>query len=662
MNHLDMQPPQQACGLRSFAIFAIANCLGKDALLSSDRSESAFLLAVWNATEVTSEQFANQLNYYIQKPNPIDIPLIQLADALQLTRFELLSVSLAAAVEDDAMVGRAISFAMSPIKTSRPTIGLLTMAFSRCLPSVQQNDLLFGNARRTGLITIMEDDFPTPEQIVRVPSHLCAAIQGSDGDLDGVEKNSAQDPIELPISIANQVCRHAEALAHSKTKTFVVRSGSPHESHSVAELIARTLELRPLFIRTDDLHGFGPWLQMRRFLPIHCCQISPGEKKTVPQIGGYTGPQIVLTGVDGTVDSPSGPVVNWRIPAPTAEERRQLWQKTICDDDVATRLAKQNRHRCGRIAELGSLARYYSRMNGSQSPNADDIYRASCSSSASGLDALAQFIDGQIDDDALIISSGMRKELDQLVQRCMARDGLADELGISAAARYQPGVRALLVGPSGTGKTMAASWIATQLRLPLYRVDLASVTSKYIGETEKNLSQLFGCAEECEVVLLFDEADSLFGKRTEVHQANDRHANAQTNYLLQRMESFDGIVILTSNSRSRFDPAFSRRLDMILEFPHHGPEQRRKLWRSHLGNAHQVTPAEINRLAATADLSGGHIRNIVLSAAAVAKYKNVQIGYTEIVESMSGEYRKLGQQMPMELRTLGTRVNGRVLS
>ena len=114
-------------------------------------------------------------------------------------------------------------------------------------------------------------------------------------------------------------------------------------------------------------------------------------------------------------------------------------------------------------------------------------------------------------------------------------------------------MRALFTGPSGTGKTLAAGWIATRLGLPLYRVDLASVTSKYIGETEKNLSQLLARAEQAEVILLFDEADSIFGKRTDITDSNDRFANAQTNYLLQRIENYDGIVLLTSNSQARFD-------------------------------------------------------------------------------------------------------------
>jgi SpoVK/Ycf46/Vps4 family AAA+-type ATPase len=237
-----------------------------------------------------------------------------------------------------------------------------------------------------------------------------------------------------------------------------------------------------------------------------------------------------------------------------------------------------------------------------------------------------------------------------LLLRCRSRDGLERGLGASATARYHPGVRALFVGPSGTGKTLAAGWLATRLQMPLYRVDLAAVSSKYIGETEKNLAQLLAHAEHAEVVLLFDEADAMFGKRTEVKEANDRFANAQTNYLLQRIESFDGVTLLTSNSKSRFDSAFVRRLDMIVEFPLPGPEERRALWLSHLGAHHALTTAQVNQLAAAVELGGGHIRNAVLTAAVLAQAHRGVIRFADLASAISDEYRKLGRQAPAELR------------
>jgi SpoVK/Ycf46/Vps4 family AAA+-type ATPase len=266
-----------------------------------------------------------------------------------------------------------------------------------------------------------------------------------------------------------------------------------------------------------------------------------------------------------------------------------------------------------------------------------------------GLGALAQPMNDAVDDDALVVPGTLREELAGLAARCRARETLTEALGPAARAPNHPGVRALFFGPSGTGKTLAASWLATLLGIPLYRVDLAAVTSKYIGETEKNLAQLIARAEHAEVALLFDEADSLFGKRTDVKDSNDRFANAQTNYLLQRIETFDGIAILTSNSRARFDSAFSRRLDAIVEFPLPGPEERRALWIAHLGAAHGLSTPELNELAATADLAGGHIRNAVLAAAASTHADGRAMAYGDIVRGLAAEYRKLGRQMPSGL-------------
>jgi SpoVK/Ycf46/Vps4 family AAA+-type ATPase len=191
--------------------------------------------------------------------------------------------------------------------------------------------------------------------------------------------------------------------------------------------------------------------------------------------------------------------------------------------------------------------------------------------------------------------------------------------------------------------------MATRLGLPLYRVDLASVTSKYIGETEKNLSQLLARAEHAEVILLFDEADSLFGKRTDIADANDRFANAQTNYLLQRIENYDGIVLLTSNSQARFDEAFARRLDFVVDFPSPGPDERRALWQSHLGPQTAITAFELNRLAVHADLNGGQTRNVVLAAAVHARRAGRPIVFADLLSGVEAELRKAGHQMPITL-------------
>jgi SpoVK/Ycf46/Vps4 family AAA+-type ATPase len=276
----------------------------------------------------------------------------------------------------------------------------------------------------------------------------------------------------------------------------------------------------------------------------------------------------------------------------------------------------------------------------------EDIAAAARAAEGQGLGALAQPMADPVLDDALVVPAALRSDLEALATRCRVRDTLTDALGPAARTRYHPGVRALFVGPSGTGKTLAASWLATKLGIPMYRIDLAAVTSKYIGETEKNLAQLIARAEHAEVGLLFDEADSLFGKRTDVKDSNDRFANAQTNYLLQRIESFEGITVLTSNSRARFDSAFTRRLDAIIEFPLPAPEERRALWLAHLGEKHSLQVADINRLAAACDLAGGHIRNAVLAAAVTARAAQRAIAYADVVAGVAAECRKLGKQAP----------------
>jgi SpoVK/Ycf46/Vps4 family AAA+-type ATPase len=214
-----------------------------------------------------------------------------------------------------------------------------------------------------------------------------------------------------------------------------------------------------------------------------------------------------------------------------------------------------------------------------------------------------------------------------------------------------PGVRVLLVGESGTGKTLAASWLATALGAPLYRVDLAAVMNKYIGESEKNLGALLDQAAANDVVLLFDEADSLFGRRSDRKETGERYANMLTNFLLTRIESHPGLVLLTTNSRERIDAAFTRRLDQILEVPLPGFEEGLRLWHSHLGG--RSPGAETCRtLAAYCELTGGQIRNVVLTAAALASEPEGPLGLGELIEALRGEYRKSGRALPPQIERL----------
>jgi hypothetical protein len=377
-----------------------------------------------------------------------------------------------------------------------------------------------------------------------------------------------------------------------------------------------------------------------------CADPAPGEQRALPSLPGYPGPILVATGPDGAFTLAGEPVMTWRLPIPEPEERIDLWRAATGDAELAGTLGREFRHGAGRIQGLSRAGRFQAMLAGADSLSPEHVAEAGRRGAAADLGNVAELLPEPIDDAVLVLPAQLRADLEALLLRCTARDSLVTSLGQSTRARHKPGVRALLYGPSGTGKTLAVGWLATRLGLPLYRVDLASVTSKYIGETEKNLSQLFARAEHAEVVLMFDEADALFGKRTDVKDSNDRYANAQTNYLLQRIESFEGIAVLTSNSRARFDSAFARRLDAIIEFPLPAPDERRALWLAHLGDAHRLTQGDLNRLAAGCELAGGHIRNAVLAAAALARRDGRPIAFEDLAAGVVAEFRKLGKQPP----------------
>jgi SpoVK/Ycf46/Vps4 family AAA+-type ATPase len=220
------------------------------------------------------------------------------------------------------------------------------------------------------------------------------------------------------------------------------------------------------------------------------------------------------------------------------------------------------------------------------------------------------------------------------------RHRVYDDWGFADRQTRGLGIAALFAGASGTGKTLAAEVLASALRLDLYRIDLSAVVSKYIGETEKHLRVVFDAAEQGGAVLLFDEADALFGKRSEVRDSHDRYANIEVGYLLQRLEAYRGLAILTTNQRSALDDAFQRRLRFVVEFPFPGVDERARIWRRSLPERLPTQGVEIDRLARL-NLAGGHIRNIALGAAALAADADSPLRMQHLLAATRTEYIKL---------------------
>jgi hypothetical protein len=244
----------------------------------------------------------------------------------------------------------------------------------------------------------------------------------------------------------------------------------------------------------------------------------------------------------------------------------------------------------------------------------------------------------------LILPEDTIRQLREFAQRVHHRQQVLDEWQFGRLLPYGRGVTALFAGSSGTGKTMAAGVVAAELGLNLYEIDLATVVSKYIGETEKNLERIFTAAESANAVLFFDEADAIFGKRSQVHDAHDRYANLEIAYLLRRMEHYEGVAILATNLRENVDGAFLRRVQHVIEFPMPSEPDRERMWRGFFPAAAPVADElDLGFLARQFRLSGGNIKNIVLSAAYLASANGGRIGMPHLIQATVTEHRKIGR-------------------
>ncbi|EFF93384.1 AAA family ATPase [Streptomyces sp. e14] len=266
--------------------------------------------------------------------------------------------------------------------------------------------------------------------------------------------------------------------------------------------------------------------------------------------------------------------------------------------------------------------------------------------SASGLEQHARRIRPAVDWTDLVLPERPLTQLRELALRARHRDRVLGDWRLSAGGGRGRGVLGLFAGESGTGKTLSAEVVAAELGLDLYVVQLSSVVDKYVGETEKNLERIFTEADRTDAVLLFDEADAVFGKRSEVKDSHDRYANMESAYLLQRLESFDGIALLTTNLRANIDEAFTRRLDLVVDFPFPDAGQRLALWRHSLSHVPCGDGIELGALSADFELAGGSIRSAVVTAAYLAAGRGGTVTAADLLEGARREYRKAGRLLP----------------
>ena len=341
------------------------------------------------------------------------------------------------------------------------------------------------------------------------------------------------------------------------------------------------------------------------------------------------------------------------LPPMTFEARYERWreqllaagrQPTLDDADALAECARRFRYERDTIDAIANGLRALDR------PLQPADLTAACRAEVTmDIGELAQPVTPRFELKELMLPPKQTREIQEIIQAMQALTRVHYEWG-TARAWNESGLCALFAGPPGTGKTMAAEVIAAELDLPLYRIDLSQVVNKYIGETEKNLRRLFNAADASDVILFFDEADALFGKRTEVKDAHDRYANLEISYLLERMERFKGLAVLATNRKQDLDEAFLRRLRFVVDFPLPGEEERRRIWRQMIPPRVEAHAIDFDFLARQFPLAGGHIRSIVFHACLQSARMGAprRLTMPALVAAVKSEYDKLNRSLSLE--------------
>ncbi|HED40813.1 MAG TPA: ATP-binding protein [Chromatiales bacterium] len=575
--------------------------------------------------------------------------LARLINDYDLSLAETFLVTLLGEVERSHLISLVVRELQAPSTQARPTVHLCTALMDELFAGDEITALnLADSALVQAKIIRIDGDGPQPLHRLLLSAEFwsvlleratvwpqCSLIPNGNSQL-------------LPAAVHDQLPAMADLLAAGTARSLILR-GQPNSGRQLlASELARQLGCRALSVPIEvwkNSPGFTQACRYAGWLPVLQPRLGPGEIWR-PEGLLEKVPVLILLGTDGAVESRN--LIELTMSLPTESQRRTIWQAALNNPALATQCAANAMLSGPSIATIAASATLLAQRE-QQPVTMHHITLARRQLGAERLRLLAQPVEREVDGNAIVLTPLVNEEMERIISRASQRESLWQGLGTTLQQTATSGIRALFIGESGTGKTLAASYLATRIGAPLYRVDLSAVMNKYIGESEKNLSALLDMAAASDVILLFDEADSLFGKRSEGKETGERFANMLTHFLLTRIENHPGIVILTSNNRERIDSAFTRRLDLIVDFPMPSFDERLKLWSSHLG---ERGPGEkvYRLLASYCDFSGGQLRNVVVTAAAEAG--NGIISSRHLLAGVQAEYRKLGRDMPAMLNQL----------
>ncbi|WP_405861611.1 ATP-binding protein [Streptomyces sp. NBC_00090] len=509
--------------------------------------------------------------------------------------------------------------------------------------------------RSGGLLDVEDEDRPLPGRALRVPERVVAHLLGDDSRLDaellgaGVELLAPTGP-EAAVEAAGPPALGARVAAAGPV-TVHLRERVPGSATASVVAALRgagrpVLRYRPESADASAARALLREARLRGAAVV--VEPLPPQPGPLVRVLASTGATVVLIGTDAPDPRWAPDAELLALDAPDEEAGSgELWHRELglldADFDLAEAVAPY-RLSGDQVRRAARSARALAAFEGT-APTLAQVQHSARLVSAPLLDSHARRIRPAVGFADIVLPEEPLGLLHELTARARHRDRVLGEWRLRTGGGRGRGVVALFAGESGTGKTLGAEVVAGELGLDLYVVDLSSVVDKYVGETEKNLERIFVEVDRTDCVLLFDEADAVFGKRSEVKSSHDRYANLESAYLLQRLESFAGIAVLTTNLRANIDEAFTRRLDLVVDFPFPDAEQRVSLWRSCLAGTPKAEglDEEITRCAAEFELAGGAIRSAAVTAGYLAAARGSAVTGEDVRAGARREYQKSGR-------------------
>ncbi len=598
------------------------------------------------------------------------LPLAALTRGEGVSATKRLLLMVIGLVEEDSRFGTLFAGLQEPLAHRRPTLDLLGQMLSDGDSEPGEISAAGRALTASGLADVLNPDAPRSEWLLRPPPVLWDLIRGESptglaADWRLHERAHFEDleTLNLAPDLLGQIGRAVSLLGAGKARVLELRGITGAERLEVIGAVARRLGVGVAEVPVQGrgeagpqdgaaLRHLGPLCILGGYLPVLRYDLAPGETAIFPVLSCYRGPVGVIMGLEGGLGARVSPAtIRLTLPPPREEQRLRYWRQAFGDHPVPdlNRIVERFHLPGGHIRRLARTAIAAAAVDGRERIALEDVRRAARTLNRQGLDTLATPVSADGGLEQLVVSDPVSAKLRELMQRCRYRERLPDHLGSGFDRRMGWGVRALFGGASGTGKTLAAKLLAAELGMDLYRVDLGAVVNKYIGETEKNLHRVLSKAEELDVILLLDEGEALMGGRTEVKSANDRYANLETDYLLQRLENYQGIILVTTNTARNIDSAFQRRMDVVVDFLPPEAPQRLRIWQLHLPDTHLLDYRSLEEIARRHALTGGQIRNAALYATLLSlDAGDGMVRPKHVEEALRNEYRKAGAVGPAD--------------